>query len=54
LRRSLTDPKEELNVSFTKSYEVTLKKFHSFVIRPVFTVSKDMSRLEIRLYLEFT
>ncbi|CAO3670934.1 unnamed protein product [Umbelopsis vinacea] len=39
LRRSLTDPKEELNVSFTKSYEVTLKKFHSFVIRPVFTLA---------------
>ncbi|GAB5593124.1 hypothetical protein Unana1_08024 [Umbelopsis nana] len=39
LRRSLADPSEELNVSFTKSYEVTLKKFHSFVVRPVFSLA---------------
>ncbi|KAH8551021.1 glycolipid transfer protein domain-containing protein [Umbelopsis sp. PMI_123] len=39
LRRSLDDPSEELNVSFTKSYEVTLKKFHSFVVRPVFALA---------------
>ncbi|KAI8976030.1 glycolipid transfer protein domain-containing protein [Pilobolus umbonatus] len=39
LSRSLEDPSEELTVSFTKSYEATLKKFHSFVIRPVFTLA---------------
>ncbi|KAI8577951.1 hypothetical protein K450DRAFT_249189 [Umbelopsis ramanniana AG] len=39
LRRSVDDPSEELNVSFTKSYEVTLKKFHSFVVRPVFSLA---------------
>ncbi|KAJ2959503.1 hypothetical protein NQZ79_g5016 [Umbelopsis isabellina] len=39
LRRSLTNPSEELNVSFTKSYENTLRKFHSFVVRPVFTLA---------------
>ncbi|KAG2225289.1 hypothetical protein INT45_001513 [Circinella minor] len=36
LRRSVDNPEEELNVSFTKSYENTLKKHHSFVVRPVF------------------
>ncbi|KAI9261680.1 glycolipid transfer protein domain-containing protein [Phascolomyces articulosus] len=36
LRRSIDNPTEELNVSFTKSYENTLKKHHSFVVRPVF------------------
>ncbi|KAG1055235.1 hypothetical protein G6F46_002155 [Rhizopus delemar] len=36
LRRSLDNPTEELNASFTKSYEQTLRKHHSIVIRPVF------------------
>ncbi|KAG1149434.1 hypothetical protein G6F37_005129 [Rhizopus arrhizus] len=36
LRRSLDNPTEELNTSFTKSYEQTLRKHHSIVIRPVF------------------
>lgn len=39
LRRSLNNPTEELADSFTKAYNETLKKFHSFVIRPVFAVS---------------
>lgn len=29
---------EELSVSFNKSYEVTLKKHHSFVVKPIFAV----------------
>lgn len=33
------NPSEELSVSFTKAYEQTLKKFHSFVVRPLFSVS---------------
>ncbi|ORX55193.1 glycolipid transfer protein [Hesseltinella vesiculosa] len=39
LRRSLTDVSEELNVSFTKAYEGTLRKFHSIVVRPVFSLA---------------
>ena len=38
LRRSVTDAKEELTVSFTKAYEATLKQYHSFVVRPIFSV----------------
>ena len=38
LRRSVTDPAEELSDSFNKAYDVTLKKYHSFVVRPVFGV----------------
>lgn len=38
LRRSVTNPSEELTDSFNKSYDVTLKKYHSFVVRPVFAV----------------
>jgi hypothetical protein len=39
LRRNLDNPAEELNVSFTKSYEVTLKQHHNMFIRPVFTLA---------------
>ncbi|KAH7100787.1 glycolipid transfer protein [Auriculariales sp. MPI-PUGE-AT-0066] len=43
LKASHEDPKEELAASFNKSYEGTLKKHHSFVVRPLFTVSRDES-----------
>ncbi|GAA5896376.1 hypothetical protein JCM3775_001999 [Rhodotorula graminis] len=36
LKRSQANKEEELAVSFTKAYEETLKKHHSFVVRPVF------------------
>ncbi|KAN0066433.1 hypothetical protein ACQY0O_000527 [Thecaphora frezii] len=39
LRRSVSDPSEELSASFTKAYEDSLKKYHSFVIRPVFSLA---------------
>ena len=38
LRRSLDHPNEELAVSFTQAYGETLKKYHSFVVKPLFTV----------------
>ncbi|KAI8097114.1 glycolipid transfer protein domain-containing protein [Halteromyces radiatus] len=39
LRRSLSDQTEELTISFTKSYEATLKKFHGILVRPVFSLA---------------
>ncbi|KAI8373610.1 glycolipid transfer protein domain-containing protein [Choanephora cucurbitarum] len=36
LRRSIDNGSEELAVSFTQSYEDTLKKHHSMFVRPVF------------------
>ncbi|KAL1934272.1 hypothetical protein VTP01DRAFT_6454 [Rhizomucor pusillus] len=39
LRRNLENPDEELNVSFTKAYEATLRKYHSMVVRPVFALA---------------
>ncbi|EPQ31857.1 uncharacterized protein PFL1_00056 [Pseudozyma flocculosa PF-1] len=39
LRRSVSDPSEELTVSFTKAYENSLRQHHSFVIRPVFSLA---------------
>ncbi|KAI9218716.1 glycolipid transfer protein domain-containing protein [Blastocladiella britannica] len=39
LRRSVSDPSEELTVSFTKAYEVTLKQYHSMLVRPIFSLA---------------
>jgi hypothetical protein len=38
LKRSQVDSTEELDVSFNKSYENTLRQHHSFVVRPIFAV----------------
>ena len=40
LRRSIDNTDEELGESFSKAYEQTLRQYHSFVVRPVFTVRK--------------
>ncbi|KAI7881968.1 glycolipid transfer protein [Lichtheimia hyalospora FSU 10163] len=39
LRRSIENPEEELNVSFTKAYEATLRKHHNMMVRPVFALA---------------
>ncbi|KAJ3332615.1 hypothetical protein HDU76_013657 [Blyttiomyces sp. JEL0837] len=39
LRKSKDNSTEELNVSFNAAYGVTLSQFHSFLIRPVFSVA---------------
>ncbi|KAJ8657477.1 hypothetical protein O0I10_006779 [Lichtheimia ornata] len=39
LRRSIENPEEELNTSFTKAYEATLRKHHNMMVRPVFALA---------------
>ncbi|KAG2201883.1 hypothetical protein INT46_006693 [Mucor plumbeus] len=39
LRRSMDNPAEELNISFTKAYEQTLRKNHNMLVRPVFSLA---------------
>ncbi|KAL7410631.1 putative het-c2 protein [Mrakia frigida] len=39
LRSSLSNPSEELSVSFTTAYGNTLKQYHSFLVRPVFALA---------------
>lgn len=39
LLRSLKNPAEELSDSFSKAYEDSLKKFHSFVVKPIFNLA---------------
>ena len=41
LRLSLENPSEELSTSFTKAYEITLRKYHSILVRPVFSVCAE-------------
>jgi len=38
LGQSIQNPSEELSISFTNAYEKTLRKYHSIVVRPIFTV----------------
>ncbi|EPQ57076.1 glycolipid transfer protein [Gloeophyllum trabeum ATCC 11539] len=39
LQNAQNNRTEELSTAFTKSYEVTLKKFHNFVVKGVFSVA---------------
>ncbi|KAG4304577.1 hypothetical protein PORY_001970 [Pneumocystis oryctolagi] len=39
LHRSIKNEDEELSISFSKAYDVTLKKHHSFFVRPIFTMA---------------
>ncbi|KAG1442382.1 hypothetical protein G6F56_011084 [Rhizopus delemar] len=50
LHRSLDHPNEELDISFTKSYENTLKKHHSFVVRPVFGLAMKACPYRVDFY----
>jgi glutathione peroxidase-family protein len=38
LQNAQADASEELDKAFTKSYEVTLKAFHNFLVKGVFSV----------------
>lgn len=49
LRHSLSNPSEELSVSFTKAYEGTLKQYHSMFVKPVFLV-----RVSVNLWVGFS
>lgn len=44
MRRSLDNPSEELSESFTQAYAGSLKQFHSFVVKPIFTVRLSFSK----------
>ncbi|KAI8904704.1 glycolipid transfer protein domain-containing protein [Gorgonomyces haynaldii] len=39
LRRSVDNPQEELSTSFNTAYKSTLSQYHSFLIRPVFSMA---------------
>ncbi|THH17872.1 hypothetical protein EW146_g3012 [Bondarzewia mesenterica] len=39
LQNAQANQSEELSAAFSKSYEVTLKKFHNFVVKGIFAVS---------------
>lgn len=39
LRRNLDNSSEELSVSFRSAYGETLKQFHSFLVKPIFSAA---------------
>ncbi|KAI0633556.1 het-c2 protein [Trametes polyzona] len=39
LQAAQANPTEELSAAFSKSYEATLKKFHNFVVKGIFSVA---------------
>jgi hypothetical protein len=39
LRKNLSNPSEELSASFRDAYGNTLKQYHSFVIKPIFSAA---------------
>lgn len=41
LRETVNDPSKELNKAFTESYNKTLSKYHSFLVKPVFKVAMN-------------
>jgi hypothetical protein len=43
LQNAQNNKAEELAAAFTKSYDGTLKKFHNFVVKGIFSVSCDTS-----------
>jgi hypothetical protein len=43
LQNAQSNKAEELAAAFTKSYDGTLKKFHNFVVKGIFSVSCDTS-----------
>lgn len=47
LIHSLDNPNEELTVSFTLAYDKTLRPHHSFIVRPLFTVSDTLALKKI-------
>ncbi len=39
LRHNITSPSEELSTSFRSAYSSTLKPYHSFIVKPVFSAA---------------
>jgi hypothetical protein len=39
LRKNLSDPSAELSTSFREAYTATLSKYHSFLIKPIFSAA---------------
>ncbi|KAJ8483527.1 hypothetical protein ONZ51_g4637 [Trametes cubensis] len=46
LQAAQANPTEELSAAFSKSYEATLKKFHNFVVKGIFSTSTRSLHLD--------
>lgn len=50
LQNAQANQSEELATAFTKSYEGTLKKYHNFVVKGVFSVRRTISPFQNNLF----
>ncbi|KAK0213136.1 het-c2 protein [Desarmillaria ectypa] len=50
LQNAQLNKEEELSVAFSKSYEVTLKKFHNFVVKGIFSVAMKACPYRVDFY----
>lgn len=52
IRKNVDNGAEELSASFTNAYENTLKKHHSFVVRPIFSLAMKACPYRQDFYLK--
>jgi hypothetical protein len=52
LQNAQANKKEELAAAFTKSYEATLKRFHNFIVKGIFSVSARYVSLTLSDYVQ--
>ncbi|KAG7446552.1 het-c2 protein [Guyanagaster necrorhizus] len=50
LQNAQLNKEEELSVAFSKSYEVTLKKYHNFVVKGIFSVAMKACPYRVDFY----
>lgn len=50
LRFNIDSPSEELSASFSRAYGQTLSKYHSFLIRPIFSVAMSACPSRVNFY----
>lgn len=50
LRFNIDTPSEELSASFSRAYGQTLSKYHSFLIRPIFSVAMSACPSRVNFY----
>lgn len=50
LRKNITNPNEELSQSFRDAYGATLKQYHSFIIKPIFSAAMSATPYRADFY----
>lgn len=54
LRNNLSNPSDELSVSFRAAYSNTLKQYHSFLVKPVFNAAMSATPYKKDFYAKLS